>query len=339
MMGESPGRVEIRWDEFASEALVGNALGDPTTRTLPVLLPPGYEDDPGRRYPTLYGLAGFTGRGASMLNVEPWQPTLAGRLERLYAAGMPPVIVVLPDCFTRLGGSQYLNSPATGRYEDYLTREIVPYVDAHYRTVASAAGRGVFGKSSGGYGALIMAMRHADLFSAIACHSGDSYFDLCYRPDFPGAALAIAGAGGLQAWFQAFESREKKSGADHAALNIVAMAACYSPAAGAPLGLDLPFDLYTCALREDVWARWLAWDPVRMVPRYTDALGSLRLLFIDCGARDEFNLQFGARLLTAVLREHDIAYDYEEFDDDHRSISYRYDISLPRLAAALHGQE
>ena len=338
-MAASTARVEVRWDEFASEALAGNALGDPASRALPVLLPPGYEDDSERRYPVLYGLAGFTGRGASMLNVEPWQPTLAERLERLYAAGMPPVIVVLPDCFTRLGGSQYLNSPATGRYEDYLTREIVPYIDSRYRTVATAAGRGVFGKSSGGYGALIMGMRHADLFSAIACHSGDSYFDLCYRPDFPDAALAIARAGGLEAWFQAFESHEKKSGDDHAALNIVAMAACYSPAAGAPLGLDLPFDLYTCALREDVWALWQAWDPVRMAPRYTDALGSLRLLFIDCGVRDEYHLQFGARLLTAVLREHDIAYDYEEFDDDHRSISYRYDVSLPRLAAALYSQQ
>ena len=192
----------------------------------------------------------------------------------------------------------------------------------------------MFGKSSGGYGALIMGMRHADLFGAIACHSGDMDFDLCYRPDFPKAASAIDRAGGLEAWFRAFESQEKKERRRLSTLiNIVAMAACYSPGAAAPLGLDLPFDLYTCALREDVWAA--GWPGTRAHgSRYTDALRSLRLLFIDCGVRDEYNLQYGARLLTAVLREHDIAYEYEEFDDDHRNIAYRYDVSLPRLAAA-----
>src|SRR5262249_4842635 len=149
-------------------------------------------------------------------------------LERLYAAGMPPVIVVLPDCFTRFGGSQYLNSSATGRYEDYIVEEIVPFVDSRYRTIAAPEGRGVFGKSSGGSGRLVMGRRHADLFSAVACHSGDAYFDLCYRPDFPKAANAINKAGGLEAWMQAFEAKPKKEGSDHDAINVVAMAACYS---------------------------------------------------------------------------------------------------------------
>src|SRR5205807_6310336 len=126
---------------------------------------------PARRYPVIFGLTGFTGRGPMLLNDQAWQPNLQERLDRLYAAGMPPVILVLPDCFTRLGGSQYLNSTATGRYEDYVTAELVPYIDARYRTIAAPEGRAVFGKSSGGYGALIMGLRHADLFSALACHS------------------------------------------------------------------------------------------------------------------------------------------------------------------------
>lgn len=327
----------IDWNVFTSTVLEGNTLGDPVTRTLPVILPPGYEESADRRYPVIYGLTGFTGRGAMMLNSSAWQPNLQERLDRLYAGGMPHAIVVLPDCFTRLGGSQYLNSQATGRYEDYVTEEIVPFVDAQYRTIATPGSRGVFGKSSGGYGALIMGMRHADLFGAIACHSGDTAFELCYGPDIPKAASAISQAGGLENWLRAFEAKVKKPGSDIGVLNIIAMAACYSPDPNAPLGIALPFDLETCERREDVWSRWLAWDPLLMLEDYAGALRSLRLLFVDCGTRDEFNLQFGARQLVRRLRTHGIAHEYEEFDDGHLDISYRYDVSLPRLAAALTG--
>ena len=328
-------RTRVQWDTFTSTVLAGNALGDPTTRRLPIILPPGYDAEPDRRYPAIFALTGFTGRGPMLLNDAAWAPNLQERLDRLYAAGMPPTIVVLPDCFTRLGGSQYLNSSATGRYEDYLTAELVPYVDAHYRTLGGPGSRGVFGKSSGGYGALIMALRHADLFGAVACHSGDAAFDLCYRPDFPKAAAAIQQAGGLATWFADFEAKEKKSQADFAAINIVAMAACYSPNPAAPLGLDLPFDLDTCVLDDAVWARWVAWDPLEMVASHADALRSLQLLFIDCGTRDEFNLQYGARQLVARLRALSIACEHEEFDDGHMNIPYRYNVSLPKLAAAL----
>jgi len=325
----------VVWELSTSRVLEGNPLGDPATRRLPVLLPPGYQAGSSRRYPVIYGLTGYTGRGPMMLNDRPWGLSISERLDRLYAAGMPPAIFVLPDCFTRLGGSQYVNSPATGRYEDYITEEIVPYIDGRYPTIAVPAGRGVFGKSSGGYGALIMGMRHADLFGAIACHSGDTAFDLCFKPDFPKTANAINAAGGLEAWLRAFEAKQKKSHADIEALMIVAMAACYSPEPAAPLGLELPFTLDTCAIREDVWARWLAWDPVEMVDQYADALRALRLLFIDCGTRDEFNLHFGARRLVQRLRAHGIAYEHEEFDDGHMDIDYRYDVSLPKLARAL----
>jgi len=295
--------TRVQWDTFTSTVLVGNALGDPVTRRLPILLPPGYDAEPTRRYPAIFALTGFTGSGPMLLNESAWTPNLSERLDCLYAAGMPPVIVVLPDCFTRRGGSQYLNSAATGRYEDYLTAELVPYVDSHYRTLSGPGSRGVFGKSSGGYGALIMALRHADLFGAVACHSGDAAFDLCYRPDFPKAAGAIEKAGGLEAWFAGFAAKEKKSQSDFETINIVAMAACYSPNPAAPLGLDLPFDPYTCALRDEVWARWRAWDPLEMLEAHAAALRSLRLLFIDCGTRDEFNLHYGARQVVARLRD------------------------------------
>jgi S-formylglutathione hydrolase FrmB len=325
----------VVWELLTSQVLAGNPLGDPVARRLPVILPPGYDADAQRRYPVIYGLTGYTGRGAMMLNDRAWGLNLQERLDRLYAAGMPPTIVVLPDCFTRLGGSQYINSAASGQYEDYLTEEIVPYIDSHYSTIAAPDGRGVFGKSSGGYGALIMGMRHADLFGAIACHSGDTAFELCYQSDFPKTANALNAAGGLEAWLRAFEAKPKKSRADIEVLMIIAMAACYSSDPSAPLSIALPFDLDTCAIRADVWARWHAWDPVEMVEGHAAALRSLRLLFIDCGTRDEFHLHYGARRLVQRLRAHDIAYEHEEFDDGHMDIDYRYDVSLPKLAKAL----
>jgi enterochelin esterase family protein len=326
--------VIVEMMTLESRALAGNPLGDPAVRQLPVLLPPGYESSGSRRYPVLYGLTGFTGKGLQMLNWDPWQPNLPARLAQLYAEGMPHTIVVLPDCFTSLGGSQYINSAATGRYEDYVIDEIVPFVDREFRTIASPDGRAVFGKSSGGYGSLVLGMRHPDVFGALACHSGDMYFELCYKPDFPKAASIIERAGGLQAWWNAFRAKVKKSGDDFTVLNTLAMAACYSPGEGF-LGIELPFDLNTCEMKDDVWARWLDNDPIYMLPGYTDNLRRLKLLYFDCGTRDEFNLQFGARLLSRKLTDLGIAHIHEEFEDGHMSVQYRYSISLPRLVGAL----
>lgn len=314
--------------------LAGNPPGDPAARAVPVVLPPGYSES-GRRYPLIVGLTGFTGRGLMLLNDDAWQPNLVQRLERLYAAGMPHAIFVLPDCFTRYGGSQYINSAATGRYEDYVIEEIIPFVDAHYRTLAKPEARGVFGKSSGGYGSMILGMRHPDVFSALACHSGDMYFDLCYVADFPSFCNGVNKAGGVEAWWERFAAKVKKSHEDIEVLNILAMAACYSPDAGAPLGIGLPMDLHTCTLIPEVWARWLEWDPVRLLDRYGENLRGLRLLYMDCGSRDQFHLHFGARLMARYLTARGIAYEYDEFDDNHSSVQYRYDVSLPKLAAAL----
>jgi enterochelin esterase-like enzyme len=330
--------VTIELPEIASKALAGNPLGDPVTRRLPILLPPDYESS-NRRYPLIVGLSGFTGRGIGMLNDSAWGPNLAQRLEALYAAGMPHAIIILPDCFTRYGGSQYINSAATGRYEDYVIEELIPWVDANYRTISAPESRAVFGKSSGGYGSMILGMRHADVFGALACHSGDMYFDLCYSRDFPAFCNAINRAGGVEEWWRQTAEKigavEKLAHEDMEALNILAMASCYSPDTAAPLGIGLPMDLHTCERIPEVWARWLEWDPVEQLDRYQQSLRGLRLLYIDCGNRDEFALHFGARLMAKRLTERGIPVEYEEFEDGHMSVQYRYDVSLPKLAHAL----
>lgn len=328
--------TQVVIEQFTSRVLVDNPLNDPATRPLPIILPPDYEASD-KRYPVIYGLTGFTGSGLMMLNVSAWQPNLPQRIDRLMAEGkLPPAIYVLPDCFTRYGGSQYLNSTATGRYEDYVIDEIVPHIDRTYRTIAEAAGRGVFGKSSGGYGSIVLGMKHPDVFGAVACHSGDMYFDLVYVPDFPKFLNAIQKAGGLEKWWIEFERKPKKENRDIEAVDILAMAAAYSPNPIAqPFPIDFPFDLDTGELKPDVWARWLELDPVRMVERYADNLKKLRLLFIDCGTRDEFNLHFGARILIKKLEALGVPHEHEEFDDGHRDVSYRYEVSLPKIVRAL----
>lgn len=326
--------LTVDMPEIESRALAGNYLGDPATRRLPIILPPDYATS-NKRYPLIVGLTGFTGKGIMLLNEDAWQPNLVQRLERLYAEGMPHAIFALPDCFTRYGGSQYINSDATGRYEDYVIEEIIPYVDARYRTIAAPEGRGVFGKSSGGYGSMILGMRHPEVFGALACHSGDMYFELCYGRDFAGFCNAINKAGGVENWWRQFDAQVKKRPEDFEALNILAMAACYSPDAHAPLRIGLPMDPHTCERDLDVWRRWLEWDPIELLDRYGDNLRRLRLLYIDCGSRDQYMLHFGARLMTRRLKERGIAFEYEEFNDNHNSVQYRYDVSLPKLARAL----
>jgi len=331
-----PATSRIQIESFHSRALEGNPLGDPVVRRVPVYLPPGYEQGD-TRYPTVYLLAGFTGRGTMMLNDSLWEETIQQRMDRLIAAGkVRPMLLVLPDASTRYGGSQYLNSSATGRYEDHIL-ELVDYIDRRYRTLPDRNYRAVAGKSSGGYGATMLAMRHPDVFGLVADHSGDKYFELCYKPDFPRFLRYYARAG-EDGWRQMLANPgavRPKDGDFFAALNVSAMAACYSPNPDSPLGFDLPFDPYTGELRPEVWARWEALDPVNLVHQHADALRSLRLLFFDCGTRDEYNLQYGARIFAERLCALEIPFIHQEFDDGHRNISYRYDVSLALISEHL----
>jgi S-formylglutathione hydrolase FrmB len=325
------GRVVL--EEVASKVLRDNPLGDPFVRTLPVYLPPGY-DDSRRRYPVIFVLAGFLASGRMSLNVNHFSEPLDARLDRLIRSGrMEPSIVVMPDAFTSYGGSQYLNSRATGRYADYIAKELVPHVDRTYRTLAESRHRAVVGKSSGGYGAIVHGMKFPEVWGAVASHSGDMVFEYCYLPEFPKAATEIGKAGGVAAWWKKFRAARKKSWSQFLVLNTLGMAAAYSPARRG--GIDLPFDLETGALETRVWERWLAWDPVRMLAAHRSALRGMRLVFVDAGSRDEWNLHIGARIFALRARALGIKITHEEFDDGHMDISYRYDVSLPLVARAI----
>lgn len=322
--------------EVDSAALRGNPLGDPTRRPVIAWVPPGHGDAP---LPAVYFLHGFTGSARGWLNVSAFQPTVPERIDHLVASGaIPPVVAVFVDGWTALGGTQWIDAPAVGRYQSYVAEDVVALVDARLGTIPEAEARAIVGKSSGGYGALCMGRDRPDVFGHLACHSGDSFFEYCYLLDLPKAATALAGAYDAAAWLDGMKQRARETklpGADHPALNVIAMAAHYSPEPGAPLGLALPFALPTGRIREDVWARWLDHDPVRFVPRALGAYRRLRSVFVDCGTRDEFNLRWGARMVVEALREGGVDVVHEEFEDGHMGINYRYDASLRYLAPRL----
>jgi len=329
-----------RLDEhvLASDALRGNRLGDPHERPLWVYTPPGYADEPDRRYPSIYLIQGHTGQLDMWRNRSAFRPNVLELVDALFAEeGCPPALVVFIDAWTSYGGSQFLDSPGVGNYHTYLCDEIVPFVDGRYRTEAQAAHRGIAGKSSGGYGAMVTPMLRPDLFGGLATHAGDAVFEGCYLPDFRDAARALRDAydGSFDRFWADFRSRPAfTKSSDFPLLNTWAMAACYS--ANDDGSIDLPFDTATGELIDDVWQRWLAWDPVRMVDGHAEALRGLRAIYIDSGARDQFFLDLGAEGFRRALERIGVTdVFFELFAGTHSSIEYRYPIALRYLAERL----
>ena len=361
-----------KWDsgtvvivDHDSRVLRGNPLGDPTSRKLAVWLPPGYDEGAtrgrGKRYPVIVDMVGFTGSGLSHIAWKNFSENVPERAARLIHEGrMAPAILVFPDCFTALGGNQYVNSTAIGNYADYLTKEIVPFVDREFRTKASREHRGCFGKSSGGYGAIIHGMKYASTWGAIADHSGDAYFDFVYWHDWPNTLNELAKYRPRKVPAGRYDVKKVEKGADrgrddgrvkrflaavwkkpkltmaegHTIMNLC-MAATYDADPRAPNGFRLPFNLETGEVLPERWREWRKHDPVNLVGKYRDNLKSLRGIYIDCGSRDQYHIHYGSRILSKRLAQARIAHTYEEFDDTHSDIDYRYDVSLPFLSRAI----
>jgi hypothetical protein len=319
-----------------SRALAGNHLGDPTTRPLWVYTPPGYGSSE-ERYPSVYVIQGYTGQAVMWWSRTPFREGFPAAVDRIIASGeASPCIVVYVDAWTAYGGSQFVDSPGTGRYHTYLCDEIVPFVDEHYRTMAGAAHRGIMGKSSGGFGAMITPMLRPDLFGGFATHAGDGMYECCYVPDFAKAVRFLREYDGdILAWWKDFQSRTSftKEG-DRVLVMLLGVAACFSARDdGTP---ELPFDSKTGRLRDDVWARWLAWDPVRMVPKYADALRTQRAVWIDAGTRDDWYLDLAATGFRDELAKIGVTdVQFELFDATHMGIDYRYPKALAYLSERL----
>jgi enterochelin esterase-like enzyme len=337
--------------EHSSKILKGNPLGDPHVRKVGVWLPPQYDIGRKNRFPVLYDLVGFTGSGLAHANWKPFGDNVPERAARLiHEKKMGPAIIVFPDCFTALGGNQYINSSAIGNYADYLTREIIPFVDSEFRTLAHRNHRGCFGKSSGGYGSIIHGMKYAKYWGAIADHSGDAYFEFVYWHDWPNTLNELAkyrrsktsknlakglDDGRIRRFLNHVWKREKLSGKEGHAIMNLCMAATYDPDPRAPLGFRIPFNAETGEVIPARWRNWRRHDPINLVSKYRANLKSLRGIYIDCGWRDQYHIHYGSRLLSHRLVEAGIKHRYEEFDDDHSDVDYRMDVSLPFLYRAL----
>jgi Putative esterase len=345
-----------------SDVLRGNPLGDPTERPLRVYLPPAYASEPDRRFPTIYVIQGMTGQLDMWSNRSAFRKNVPELVDDLFAGAAPaadagdmatkpgagepasPAIVVFVDCWTSVGGSQFIDSPGTGRYHTYLCDEVVPWVDGRYRTLPAAAHRGIAGKSSGGYGAMVTPMLRPDLFGGLATHAGDALFEVSYQPEFALCARVLRDqyGGSFERFWADFRSRPAMSRPDDPALiNEWAMASCYSTDEDGTV--RLPFDIGTGELIPEIWERWLRWDPVRIArtPEGATALSSLRAIWIDAGKRDEYFLDLGAE---AFRRECIVAtagsaggpdLHFELFDAKHGGIEYRYPLALRWLAERL----
>ncbi|WP_329475507.1 alpha/beta hydrolase-fold protein [Kribbella sp. NBC_01484] len=321
-----------------SHLLRGNRLGDPHQRPIWVYTPPGY-DGGTDRYPVVYLLLGYGGTLPLWRNRMPYRRPVPELIDLLFAHGdAPPMIVVYVDAFTKYGGSQYVDSPGTGRYHSYLCDEVVPWVDARYRTVADRNHRAIAGKSSGGLGAMITSMLRPDLFAAFATHSGDALSEAQYIPHFLWAVRHLrAYDGDILRWWSDFSERVAfTKPEDERLLELLGVSACFSPAPdGTP---RLPFDPRTGALRPEEWARWLRWDPVRMASGHAEALRSQRAIWIDAGTSDEWFLDLGAEAFRRTLTEvgvRDENVHFELFDGGHRAVEYRQPLAIAWLAHRL----
>jgi hypothetical protein len=307
-------------------------------RPLWVYVPPGYDEDTDRRYPSIYVIQGLTGQIDMWRNRSAFRRNFPELVDAMFAAGeSPPAVLVWIDAWTAYGGSQFLDSPGTGKYHTYICEEIVPFVDERYRTIADREGRGITGKSSGGYGAMVTPMLRPDLFGGLATHAGDALFEVCYEPEFRVSARALRDHydGSFDKFWEDFRSRPPFSKkADHALLNDWCMAACYSTDEDGTV--HLPYDTATGELIPEVWDRWLQWDPVRMVPRYAEALRSLKAIYIDAGDKDDVYLDLGAQAFRRALEEIGVTdYFFELFDGTHMNIDYRYPLAVKYLAERL----
>ncbi len=334
--GELAGRLDV--DVISSELLRSNPLGDPAERPIWVYLPPGY-DDSDQRYPSVYVIQGYTGHVAMWANRTAYRQPFIETADALFAGGdVPPCIVVYVDAWTAYGGSQFVDSPGTGRYHSYLCDEVVPWVDARYRTVATAGSRAISGKSSGGFGAMVTPMLRPDLFGALATHAGDALYELSYVREFAEVVRFLRDYDGdIFRWWDDFRSRTAftKQGDSELLITLGCSAAFSARDDGVP---ELPFDPRSGVLLPDRWDRWLAWDPVRMVDQYADALRGLQAVWIDAGTSDEWYLDLGAQAFRDGLARIGVPDDrvrFELFEAGHMGIDYRYPMALAWLAPRL----
>jgi enterochelin esterase-like enzyme len=320
-----------------SRILQGNRAGDPTVRPVRAYIPSAAAHTPTAKFPVLYLLAAWTNAGRSQFDWKPFKESLSERLDRLIHSGaMRPAVVVAVDTYSRFGGSQYIDSDFFGPHARHIVEELIPFCEQNLPILSGPKHRGVFGRSSGGFGALRLAMDFPGIFSAAASHSGDMGFELLFGGDLVNFPDKLSRYQGKVRNFLDFAWQAPKlSGGDVHLLMLLGMCGFYSPNLSSDDGFDLPIDLQNGSIRHDIWSKWLENDPVRRSKLKRDGLALLKYLYLDCGTRDQYHLLYGARQLHGNLSALGVRHDFEEFNDDHSGTDYRFDVSLPAMTNAL----
>lgn len=316
-------------------------MGDPHERTFPVYLPPHYDAKRSDPYPVIFLLAGYGSRSAELAWRESvFSPSLPTLFDKAIQAGnMAPAIVVFPDGSSKLGGSQYINSPVLGHYMDYICDELTSFIDNNFHTHCSPAFRGIAGHSSGGFGALVTGMLRPDVFQFICSAAGDAFYEVLYLPIIKFIINELDAAGGVNPfidWFLNHPNPTTTGSKKFETMMMLAMAPCFAPNPNKPqLYGDLFFDLKTGAIIDEVWEKYLAWDPLRMIDKYATALQSLRWIRLEAGLQDEYALQWGHRQIAAKLAKMNIPYQLDEYPGGHSGHYWRFTKSLELMLNAM----
>lgn len=316
-----------------SRVLSASRFKEPTARELLVYTPPGAGDT---RLPVVLMLPAFFGSHRSAFRYDPFKANTFELVDGLIQKGeCDPFILVVPDVMTRWGGGQFVDSDTSGNWQTFLADEVIPFVDREFSTIESASGRAVVGRSSGGFGALRLAMDRPGIVSAVASHAGDALFDVSMRPMLTHAAVAFRD--GAEAFARRIDEGGPKSAVDFDGLFVLACSAAYAPLAGVFPYCELPVSR-DGSIIESAWQKWLAHDPVVRVKQASSALRELSLVFVDAGESDEHGLQFAAEALRFELEKVGAAVEHESHVGGHRGTSWRYGVSLPKIVAQLSGQ-
>ncbi len=311
---------DIRTLHVDSQALKGNPLGDPSLRSHPVLVPK--DANPKAAYPVVFLLSGFAGNGPNYFNQKTFESNFVQTLDRSIELGEAPhAIFVLIDAMTSWGGSQFLNSEGTGRYEDLVAVDTFNAVREQLPVAKDARQWCVMGGSSGGYGAFHLSSKYPEKFGLCAAIAPDSFFEASLLPDVWATFAHLKKLGGIEGVrAELMNGKLMKKKEAFQMLNAIAMGLCYAPKSG---GVDWPIDEETGRVRKDVFAKWLAHDPIVFLQDRIENVGKLAGIWLDVGVKDQFNLQYGTRQIREILIQNKIAHEYSEFDGTHFDLDQR----------------
>lgn len=316
--------------QITSNVLAGNPTGDKNVREVTVISP----DKLKQNAPLIIALPSFANDPDSFLSSSPLSESFPSIVNRLYQKeALNGASIAIVDSFTKFGGNFYLNSQAAGQYESFLVKEVVPELKKRL----GSSFIGLVGKGSGGFGAYSLAVRNPGVFSGFASHSMDAGFENVFLPDFSLAMENFRNSAGPSKWFQKYWSSFNRINSNKIKiLRIICASAFFSPdAESKEMHINFPFNWETGEFRQDIWNRWLSMDPARNVTQMSRQLESMKGIFIDAGTMDDFSAIWGARTIEAKLVEGKIDHTYEEYEDGHFGINYRFEKSLAFLAQAL----